>query len=259
MVFCKQLNSEMNISKIVLLSAIVFSSVWAMSCSSTKNDIPQTAEAVFNEGLMRFKDESFMEAQKLFDVIKLQYPASAYADDAQYYLAEINFKRKEYQLSAFNYNMLRRVYPRSEYSKEALFKTGLAYYHLSPTYDREQEHTLKAIQTFSEFQATYPQDSLSNEVTNYILELREKLAYKEYFSGLIYQKMSYFKSALIYYNFVLDDYSDTKVTEDAYIGKMQVLLEMEKKEELKITLELFEKAYPNTKFANELNSIKAEM
>ena len=34
---------------------------------------------------------------------------------------------------------------------------------------------------------------------------------------------------------------------------------MEKKEELKITLELFEKAYPNTKFANELNSIKAEM
>jgi len=242
-----------------LLSVVALCSVVLLSCSSAKKEIPQTAEEVFNEALMRFKDNSYMEAQKLFDVIKLQYPASAYADDAQYYLAEINYKRKEYQLSAFNYNMLRRVYPRSEYSKEALFKTGLSYYNLSPTYDREQEHTIKAIQTFSEFQATYPQDSLSNEATKYIIELREKLAYKEYFSGVIYQKMSYYKSALIYYNFVLDDYADTKVLEDAYIGKMQVLKEMKKFEELKITLELFKTAFPKTRFPAEFDILKSNL
>lgn len=241
----------------ILVSVVALCTVVLLSCSSTNKEVPQTAEEVFNEALMRFKDKSFMEAQKLFDVIKLQYPASAYADDAQYYLAEINYKRDEYQLAAFNYNMLRRVYPRSEYSKEALFKTGMSYYKLSPTFDREQEHTIKAIQTFSEFQASYPQDSLANEATKYIIELREKLAYKEYFSGVIYYKMSYLKSALIYFNFVLDDYSDTKVIEDAYIGKMQVLKEMNKIEELKITLELFKVAFPKTKFVAELEAIKS--
>lgn len=236
----------------IILSAIL----GIVACSSTNTEIPTTAEGVYNEALMRFKEEKYLEAQKLFDIIKLQYPATIYADDAQFYLAEINFKRKEYILAAFNYSNVRRLYSRSEYAKEALYKSALSYYMISPTYDRDQEQTLQAIQAFSEFQATYPNDSLAVEATNKIIELRDKLAYKEYKSGEIYQKMENYKSALLYYNSVIDNYSDTKSAEEAFISKMQVLKIINKTEELRSTEELFEKTYPNTRFSNEYNDIK---
>lgn len=229
-----------------------------VSCSSSNMEMPKTAEEVFNEGLMHFKNEKYRESSKYFDIIKLQYPASAYADDAQYYLAEVNFREGEYQLGAFSYNMLRRVYPRSDYSKEALFKTALCYYKLSPPYDREQEHTLKAIQTFSEFQSVYPNDSLYSVATQYIEELRHKLAYREYYNGVIYKKMSYLKAAIIYFNMVIDEYSDTDVAEDAYFEKIRALKEMEKTEELKVTIELFRQVYPQSKYNAELATIEAK-
>jgi outer membrane protein assembly factor BamD len=219
--------------------------------------VPKTAEEVYNAGLTYFKDEEYLESQKMFDVIKLQYPASSYADDAQFYLAEINYKRGEYQLAAFNYNLLRRVYPRSEFSKESLLKSGLCYYNLSPSFDREQDNTLKAIRTFSEFQALYPEDTLYKKAGEYIIEMREKLAYREYFTAVIYQKMDYYKAALIYYNSAIEEYSDCKILEDAYIGKMQVLKAMKKYEDLKTTIGLYEKAFPNSKSPSVISEIKS--
>ncbi|GIV55857.1 MAG: hypothetical protein KatS3mg040_0625 [Candidatus Kapaibacterium sp.] len=81
----------------------------------------------------------------LFDVIRLQYPASEFAPDAQYYLAEISFRRREYVVASFNYSMVRRQYPTHPRAREALYKAALCYVELAPPYDRDQEYTRKAI------------------------------------------------------------------------------------------------------------------
>ncbi len=240
---------------IISLSLLIMVTIFG-GCASSKIETPTTAEGVFNAALMQFKDENWQEAQRLFDIIKLQYPATVFADDAQFYLAEINFKRKEYILAAFNYNNVRRIYNRSEYSKEALYKTGLSYYMMSPTYDRDQENTLKAIQVFSEFMAIYPGDTLATEAESKIIDLRNKLGEKEFQSGEIYRKLENLKSALFYYNSVIDNYADTEAAEAAFIAKMEVLKEIKKSQELKSTQEVFEKTYPNTRFAKEYEAIK---
>ncbi len=229
------------------------------ACSSSNETTVRNAETIYGQALAAFNDKEFIEAQKYFDVIKLQYPASEYADDAQFYLAEISFNRKEYQLAAFNYNLLRRIYQRSSYGKDALYKTGLCYYKLAQPYDRDQEYTMKAIQTFSEFQAVYPTDSLFAVSTDYIVELRERLGYREYFVGLIYHKMRYYKAALIYYNFVIDDYSDTKTIEEAYIGKIEVLTEMRKFDDAKIVIDLFKKNFTESPNYNKIKRLETEI
>ena len=236
--------------------------ILAVGCSSSSkvSDSPKTADEAYSLGMEKFKAKKYTDASKYFDIIKLQYPASSYADDAQYYLAEINFIRKEYQLSAFSYNMLRRVYPRSEYAKEALFRTALCYYKLSGPYDREQDQTLKAIRQFGEFQATYPDDdSLCKKSTEYIVELREKLARREYFNGVIYEKMDYMKSALIYFNSAIDNYSDTKIAEDAYFEKLNVLCAMHKSEELKSAIDLFRQNFPKSAYLIKVKDIEKKL
>jgi outer membrane protein assembly factor BamD len=194
-----------------------------------------------------------------FDILKLQYPASIYADDAQYYLAEINFKKGEFVLAAYNYNYLRRAYPNSEFYKEAMFKTALSYYELSPTYDRDQEYTFKAIQAFAEFQAFFPQDSLSKIANEKIIELRDKLGHREFFTAELYRKLYSPRASLIYYDAVIEDYPDTKYYELAYVGKIEVLYELFRYDEALGLIKLFRQIFPNSSYLDKIKSLESSM
>lgn len=245
---------------LIILSATVIS-----SCSGTKTPENVNAEQVFNKGKELFNIGDYLEAKQYFDIIKLQYPASQQSDDAQYYLAEINFNRDEYILAAFNYNMLRRVYPGSPYSKESLYKNALCFYKLSPTYDRDQEYTTKAIESFMEFQYLYPEDSLNIESSKRIAELRDKLAYREFFTAGLYRKMDSPRASVIYYDAVINNYSDTQYYEDAYIGKIEALYYMKKYDQAVSIIRAYATQFPNGKainrnnqIINEINNLKSE-
>jgi TolA-binding protein len=99
------------------------------SCSGVKTagEI-MDAETAYNAGVKAFLDEDYFEAQRLFDVIRLQFPTTQYADDAQFYLGEISFAKKEYVMAAFNFGMVRRSYPSSPLNKTALYKTAMCYF-----------------------------------------------------------------------------------------------------------------------------------
>ena len=237
----------------LILSAIL------ISCGSSGKPENRSADQVFNDGLEYFNDEEYQEAKQYFELIRLQYPASEYADDAQYYMAELYFKREEYIISAYTYNSLRKIYPGSEYSKEALYKSGLCYYKMSPTYDRDQEHSKKAIQTFQEFQYLYPEDSLFQEASGKIQELRDKLAHKEYFTAGLYMNMDYPKSALIYYESVIDNYDDTKYIHDAFKGKIDALIYMKKNEQALETIKIYKNKFPSGEFVSEITNLEKSL
>ncbi|TAL69170.1 MAG: outer membrane protein assembly factor BamD [Bacteroidetes bacterium] len=237
------------------LSIVVGTSILFFGCSSTKQHDVKSAEETFNEAMELFKDEDYLEAEKLFELIRLQYSASQFADDAQFYLAESNFKRREFIYAAYNYNMLRKIYPHSEYTKKSLFQSGMCYYKLSPAYDRDQDYTVKAIQSFSEFQTIYPDDSLYVQATGIIRELRDKLAHREYFTAELYRKMFSPESAIIYYDSVINDYPDTEYYEPAIYGKIEVLIELKKNDEAKSLIDLYKKLFPGSSNLDKVKNL----
>jgi len=242
--------------KLKLIAYSFFLAIILISCKSTDKFESRDPESVFNKAVELFNKEDYLESRNLFEMIKLQYSATEWADDAQYYLGEIAYKRKEYVLAAFNYNQLRRSYPGSVYAKTSLFKTALSFYELSPKFDRDQEYTKKAIQAFQEFQYIYPDDSLSPEASKKIVELRNKLAYRDYFTANLYRKLDSPHSALIYYNSVIKDYNDTEYYEPSFLGKVQVLLEMEKIDEAKSIIQLYKKNFPNGKYLKDIAELE---
>ncbi|MEJ5244239.1 MAG: outer membrane protein assembly factor BamD [Bacteroidota bacterium] len=242
--------------KLKLIVYSFFLAIILISCKSTDKFESRDPESVFNKAVELFNKEDYLESRNLFEMIKLQYSATEWADDAQYYLGEIAYKRKEYVLAAFNYNQLRRSYPGSVYAKTSLFKTALSFYELSPKFDRDQEYTKKAIQAFQEFQYIYPDDSLSPEASKKISELRNKLAYRDFFTANLYRKLDSPHSALIYYNSVIKDYNDTEYYEPSFLGKVQVLLEMEKIDEAKSIIQLYKKNFPNGKYLKDIAELE---
>ena len=73
------------------------------SCASTQNVIVQGANETFHRGMDLLHNEDYAKAKEDFDIVVKQYPASAYADSAQFYLAETYFKRDEYLTAAFEF------------------------------------------------------------------------------------------------------------------------------------------------------------
>ncbi len=248
-VFANKLHDLLSVKIIIGLTVML---AILSSCGSSKSTRPQNAKEVYEQAIKFFEDKDYMEAKKLFEVIKLQYPASQYADDAQFHVAEINYSRDKYILASFNYNLLRRVYPNSPYVQKALYKSGLCYYNLSPTYDRDQEYTKKAIQTLMEFQYLYPNDSLFAEASGKISELREKLAHKEFFTAELYESLDSPKSSLIYYDTVISQYDDTSFYEKAYWGKINVLVRVKRFGEALGLIDLYKKLFPKGQFITKI-------
>jgi outer membrane protein assembly factor BamD len=246
----------MKIQSILLILSFTFILI---SCGGNKTPENVSAEQVFKKGMELFEQGDYLEAKQYFDIIKLQYPASQYADKAQYYLAEVNFRREEFILAAFNFSMLRRVYPGSPYSKESMYKNALCYYQISPPYDRDQEYTTKAIEAFMEFQYLYPDDSLFTESSKKIKELRNKLAYREFFTAELYRKMESPKSSVVYYDLVINNYSDSDYFEDAYIGKIESLYFMKKYEVLISAIRAYSTNFPKGKAIDKNNKILDEI
>lgn len=212
--------------------------IFVVACSSTKQERrSRTAEEVFKDALEAFNDENWLEATAQFDIIKLQFPASQYADDAQFYLAEINFKRSEYVLGAYNYAMVRRLYPSSDYAKQALYKSAQCYLELSPPSDRDQDYTKKAISAFSEFEVAYPQDSLAFEAAKQIRTLRDKLAERYLESARHYTRSYSNKAAVIYFDALLDEFPDSKHYETALVEKITTLIAMRKYDDARLAID----------------------
>lgn len=244
--------SKMNKLKYLISLATL---IIVVSCGSNKPPESGTAEELYSRAMELFGKEKYLDAVSHFEIIKLQYPASLYADDAQFHIAEINYRRKEYIMAAFNFSLLRRIYPGSPHVKEALMKNAMCFYELSPTYDRDQDYTMKAIETFQEFQYLYPEDSLYSEATNKIIELRNKLAYREFFTAQLYTKMDSPLSAMIYYETVINKFSDTAYFEPAFFGKIEMLVWMKRNEEAASMIGAYRKTFPNGPNINNLPTI----
>jgi len=239
---------------IIALSVAVVS-----GCGKKSSPEHRTAESLYVDGIELFNNGKYQKARELFDVIKLQHPASQFADDAQFYLAEISFERKEFIMAAFNYGMLRRLYPSSTHTKQALYKTAICYYELSPNYDRDQEYTHKAIEAFQEFQYVYPDDELAKQSSEYIQGLRNKLAFRELSTANLYMKLESPNSSVIYYDVVIREYNDTEHFEDAYIGKLDAMVMMEKFEEARGLIRVIKSTFPNSRNLYRVENIEADI
>ncbi len=238
---------------------IFLSLISIVSCSSDKSESSKTPEAVFNQAMEYFNDEDYFKAKQKFDIIKLQFPASNYAEKAQYYLSECDFNDGNYILAAFNYNNLRRIYPSTEYAKEAMFKSAKCYFMLSPSFERDQEYTNKAIESLQEFQYVYPNDSLTKEADKLIEVLRGKLAHKQYHIAEIYMILDAPRAALIYYDEVINKYDDTQYFEDAYFGKIKTLDYMDRHEEALGLIKIYESKFANGKFKKEIELLTQQI
>lgn len=240
--------------KLYPLAALLFLFIWG--CSSSQDTTDMSAEDKFAYAKKLYDNEDYQEAVNEFANIILQYPGNQVVDDAQFYLGQTRFKRKEYILAGYEYSKLIKNMPASTHVPEAQFMLADCYYELSPDFTLDQRYTKNAVKEFQSFIDFFPTNEKVPDAEVKIQELNDKLAHKEFNTAYIYEKLEDYKASLIYYNNVIDIYHDTKYAPMAMYNKIQVLVYRNRKAEAYDEVNRFLSRYPNNGKVKELQDLK---
>ena len=195
---------------IPFLIMVISLAILLNACSKKSPFESMDDKAAFEYLKKKYEAEKYVDASEGLDFFTLNYSGSAFVDSAQYLLGMCHYQLKEYLLAADSFEELYRRFPRSKLVPDAMFKVGESYYKLSPKYQLDQSYTKKAVDNLQGFIDYYPNSERVIEAQKLIDICRDKLAHKEYASGIIYLKMKDYSSAIIYFRLVIEMYYDTE-------------------------------------------------
>jgi outer membrane protein assembly factor BamD len=205
---------------ILFLMALVLS-----SCRSRDLIRPgDSIEVAYEKALNQFENENYGEAARAFETVVSIGRGTDIGQDAQFYLAESYFNNQRFLVAASEYDRYAQFHPNSPRRPEVEFKRAKSYYNLSPRYKLDQSYTRQAIENFRLYISRYPGTDKVEEASEYINELREKLAQKQYSAAAFYKRTNLYNAAAVYYDIVIDDYPETKWAERSLVEQMEAYI-----------------------------------
>ena len=167
---------------------------------------PQDAQQAIDQASDDMEAKRYRQAEERFTFIIFNFPGSRQASDAQYYLAETYFRSKDYLQAQNEYDFYVRSFPNGRFQEEATYKLAVSYLLSAPGHVRDQARALKAREIVDSFLETYPDSPLRPEAEQLRGEIGERLALREFDAARIYYTSGEYKSALVYYNYVNENY-----------------------------------------------------
>lgn len=208
--------------RILSITAALLIMLSMISCGGKKTIAKLDAEDTFARGMEFFNQKKYVDAIDDFKEIVYNYSGTRVAAEASYYLGECYFNTKDYATAVDEYQHLTSDYPSSPMAEKGLYRMAYAYYKMSPNYALDQTETAeKAKSTLQLYFERYPEGQ--EDARKLLLQVNEKLARKDYESGLIYFKMKQYSPAKIYFQGVIKDYPDTPWAEKS--GQMLAQIE----------------------------------
>jgi outer membrane protein assembly factor BamD len=208
--------------KVILFTLAAFA---LMSCRSQELIRPgDTLEVAFDKAKAQYDEENWSTAARAFETVVSIGRGTDLGQQAQFLLAESYFNNRRYLLAASEYDRFTTFYPRSEQRELVDFKAALSYYYLSPRYRLDQSYTRQALERLRLFNSRYPNSERMVESSEYITELRNKLAKKQYEAAQFYKRTSRFNAAIVYYNLVLDNYPESRWAEESLVDQIEAYI-----------------------------------
>ncbi len=242
-----------------IMIAMAFFSIVGAGCGSSGEVANLGAEERFQLGKQEFDDGDYLDAIRDLQIVKLQYPGSSVADDAQYYMGEAHFNRGEYLLAVEDFRALKRNMAASPLVPAAQYKTAMCYYMLAPRPELDQTYTRQAIDEFQAFVEYYPLDERRADAETKIMELNGRLAEKLFDTAEQYMKLSYYRSAGVYFDFVIQKYHDTPLAEPAHLGKIRTLISRNRAAEAREEIDRFIEKYPESALMQDVLDLRNQV
>ena len=180
------------------------------SCSTSL--IKEEPSSIKFENAMKYIDDSkYSRAIDELEYLLLVDPLSEYANEAQYYIAESYYNLNNFPKSIEEFEKyLSQRFLSNELLKKSQLLLCKSYFNISLDYNKDQTGTYIAIEKLQYFIEKESMLEYLDEIEQMILELRTKLAKKNFHTAKLYERLEELDSAVIYYNTIIKEFYDTK-------------------------------------------------
>ncbi|GAB6012394.1 outer membrane protein assembly factor BamD [Viscerimonas tarda] len=166
-----------------------------------------------------FNEKKYGRSITLLEELAPILKGTSNAEESLFLLAQSFYYDKDYASATQYYITYYTTYPKGEFAELAHYNSAYGMYLDSPDPRLDQASTYKAIQEFQNFLELYPQSDKVQLAQEYMFELQEKLAYKEYLAAKLYYNMgnymgNNYEACVITSREALKNYPFSKLTEE---------------------------------------------
>ena len=222
-----------NLLRIILINffIITFMSCGSLSLFSNNKSQSDKIKLNYDQGIEFYNNKKYSKAKDSFEYVILHSTGSKLALESEFYLSESLYNLKEYEQALYGYDNYARSSQDLALIELSRFRLCECAYNLTVDYMKDQNTTFDAIEKIEIFLEDYPDSKYYTDILSLKLELRYRLAKKEYESAALYMKLGEYNAALIYLFDVLNNYavlvesSDLLLIKDEYSKSLEDLLD----------------------------------
>ncbi|MBJ6369017.1 outer membrane protein assembly factor BamD [Snuella sedimenti] len=219
-------------------------------------------EDLYNQG-------KFAKANRLFAQIVPNYRGKPQAEKLMYLYSNSFYQMKDYYTAAYQFERFVSSYPKSEKLEEASFFSAKSYYMQSPAYTKDQKATKEAIEKLQLFINLFPESEYAEEANKLVRELDFKLEKKAYSIAKQYNHISDYQASIKSFDNFVFEFPGSTLREDALFFRLDSAyklainsVEYKKRvrlEKAKEYYNAFKKAYANSKYLEDVNTMANEI
>ena len=208
----------------------IFIILFIFNCAGNNSENKSTLNSSKNaldKAILFISKEKYTKAKYELETIIFNEPFSIYAGKAHFYLGEAKFYSKDYQGAIEEYNIyLNQSAQDLELVKKAQFMICNSWYNITLGFKRDQTNTYMALDKLQYYIEKESLKEYYEDIYSMILELRNKLAQKDFNTALLYLKLKQIDAAEIYFKNILNefydsDYIDDSIMKIAYIKNLE--------------------------------------
>ena len=169
-------------------------------------------------------NDTFGNAVRVFDKVRLDDPTGRLADDATMAAASAYFADGDYAQAEVFLADLRRTYPESEHQFDAALLAIKSKIQLYQGSDYDSQHLEEALQLIDLTFDQFPQQAAEHReyLEKSYKDCRVKLALRDWRTAQFYDNRKEYGGARRYYVKVMQDFPDTSLAEDAQTRVEQI-------------------------------------
>ena len=204
--------------------SILFITVLVAGCFGSGRLRYDTPKEAYDKGVERFEVGKYERAAQYFQGAFDFGRTHEWADDSQLYLARAYRADRQYILAASEYSRFAEIYRGDERVPLAEFERAMTYYERSPGYQLDQTDTQRGIEVFNLYMKRYPGHDSIEVAAQRVLQLRQKLAHKQYNTAQLYDRRGLYEAAALSYEAVFDKFPDTPWADDALLSAIRAYI-----------------------------------
>jgi outer membrane protein assembly factor BamD len=200
-----------NLAFVILAAALT-------GCGSANPYQGMTDEQLYMLAQQKYQDHDWDDAIRALDRFFISFGASDYAAQARLMTADAYYGKGDYLTARSEYQRFIDRYPADAAAPVAALGMCKSLAALSPVPERDQGYTNEAISTCRNVVTDYAGTPQSQEAATLANGMRVKLAEKEFGTADFYFRRKLYDSAIKYYEFVVQLYSETDYAPRALLG-----------------------------------------